>query len=101
MVEILLDAGADVDHMDDISGTPLHGAARRNLSKCCRVLLNRGACVDAPDGVGNRPLHLAAAEGAMSALEVHSQLVRQWLFLENDEGCCEVSSVSIDFFRFA
>lgn len=70
MIEILLDAGADVQHSDDISGTPLHGAARRNHATCCRLLLNRGARVDASDGVGNRPLHLAAAEGAVSALEV-------------------------------
>lgn len=70
VVEILLDAGADLEHLDDISGTPLHGAARRNHFGCCRLLLNRGARVDAADGLGNRPLHLAAAEGAVSALEV-------------------------------
>lgn len=70
VIEILLDAGANLEHLDDISGTPLHGAARRNHCTCCRVLLNRGARVDASDDVGNRPLHLAAAEGAMSALEV-------------------------------
>lgn len=69
-MEILLDAGADPEHSDDISGTPLHGAARRNHSTSCKLLLNRGARVDAADGVGNRPLHLAAAEGAMSALQV-------------------------------
>lgn len=70
MVEVLLDAGADLEHSDDISGTPLHGAARRNHVTCCRLLLNRGARVDSADGIGNRPLHLAAAEGAMSTLQV-------------------------------
>lgn len=73
-MEILLDAGANLEHQDDISGTPLHGAARRNLSQCCRVLLNRGALVDAYDGVGNTPLHLAAAEGAISTVRVRSTL---------------------------
>lgn len=70
MIELLLDAGANLEHQDDISGTPLHGAARRNHCATVRLLLNRGAVVDASDGVGNRPLHLAAAEGAISALEV-------------------------------
>ena len=70
VVEMLLDAGANLEHQDDISGTPLHGAARRNHATCCRLLLNRGAMVDASDGVGNRPLHLATAEGAISVLQV-------------------------------
>ena len=70
VVEMLLDAGANLEHQDDISGTPLHGAARRNHATCCRLLLNRGAMVDASDGVGNSPLHLATAEGAISALQV-------------------------------
>ncbi len=79
VIELLLDAGANLEHQDDISGTPLHGAARRNHCATVRLLLNRGALVDASDGVGNRPLHLAAAEGAISALEVCGFVVDEWV----------------------
>ena len=59
-VELLLDAGADVNAVDNDAQTPLHVAAHFGSSDTSRVLLQRGASVDAAGRDGKRTaLYLA------------------------------------------
>lgn len=55
-----MDAGADVNGVDEDGFTPLHYAAKRNMLFTGRLLLYRGARADAKDGHGWTPLHQAA-----------------------------------------
>ena len=57
-IEVLLDAGADVNATDDYGNTPFHMIDRITV-KCARVLRDRGANVNAQNVRGLTPLHLA------------------------------------------
>ena len=58
MIEVLLDAGADVDARDGGGGTPLHVAANySDKLAVSKVLLAAGADVNARDSNWNTPLH--------------------------------------------
>jgi len=58
----LLDAGASLDHFNEISHTPLHCAVHAEHYKVAQLLLNRGAQVDAHESerAGDTPLAVAA-----------------------------------------
>ncbi|MCP3143810.1 ankyrin repeat domain-containing protein [Pyxidicoccus xibeiensis] len=75
-LELLLDAGADVNGVEDGGLTPLHQAALlgpypEDSVRSARLLLKRGAVVDARDENGQTPLHIAVgtiAEETVDAL---------------------------------
>ena len=59
-IQILLDAGADVNACSPTCPTPLHYALSNNHTECARLLLERGASPDAEPSPGYTPLHEAA-----------------------------------------
>lgn len=57
-IEILVNAGADIDAADSMGRTPLHYAAATGFTKGILLLLDAGANFNAQDIRGNTPLHL-------------------------------------------
>ena len=62
MVQLFLDAGADVEARDKDDQTPLHHTALFQEAEM-RYLLARGASIEAGDRRGRTPLFEAAAQG--------------------------------------
>ena len=59
VIELLLNAGSDIEHKDKASAAPLHRAVRARSPEAVRCLLERGARVDATHGrQRTTPLHL-------------------------------------------
>ena len=63
IVDMLLKAGAQVDHLYLQGQTPLHAAASSGHDAVARVLLLQGARLNCVDNEGNTPLHYAARYG--------------------------------------
>lgn len=79
MLEILVEAGADVNAADATGMTPLHVAAALNRGELARWLIEAGAAIEATDAFGDTPLHTACMFGATDAISV---LVRSGAALE-------------------
>ena len=62
-VNIILDAGADVDRINNYGNTALSFAARFGLSDIVQSLLDCGANVNLPNNIGNTPLIRASHFG--------------------------------------
>ena len=75
IVQLLVDAGADVEMSDDGGRTPLHLAAQEADKASVQILLNRGANIKAEDSEGLLPLDHAADS---NSLEVFSLLFKRW-----------------------
>jgi ankyrin repeat protein len=59
VIEMLIDAGADIEHKDKAGAAPLHRAIRARSPEAVRCLLERGARVDATHGrQRTTPLHI-------------------------------------------
>ncbi len=58
-VKLLLDAGADVNAVNEGDFTALHAAAYRGLNEVIRILVERGANINARDYRGRTPYRLA------------------------------------------
>lgn len=68
-VQVLISAGASVNAVDGNKSTPLHIAARRELScELVRILLTAGAAVDAVDHRNDTALHIAATSGYVDVM---------------------------------
>ncbi|MGC9317098.1 MAG: ankyrin repeat domain-containing protein, partial [Armatimonadota bacterium] len=63
LIEMLIDAGADVNAIDGEGMAPLHCAGHDEAM----VLIDHGTDIDAIDGSGNTPLHRAARRGDLDA----------------------------------
>jgi ankyrin repeat protein len=60
VIELLLDAGSRIEHVEKAGAAPLHRAVRARSPEAVRCLLERGARVDARHGKQrSSPLHLA------------------------------------------
>jgi ankyrin repeat protein len=66
-VTILLDAGADINAVNEADFTALHGAAFRGLNEVIQILVDRGADIDARDFRGRTPYRIA--EGAKQSFQ--------------------------------
>lgn len=62
MVRLLLDLGADVNHVEPV-GTALHNACAYSNYKVVTELVERGADTNVKDGEGRVPLSIAAQKG--------------------------------------
>jgi ankyrin repeat protein len=58
-VRLLLDAGADVNAVNEAEFTALHGAAFRGLNDVIQILVDHGANIDGRDFRGRTPYRLA------------------------------------------
>ena len=66
-VKVLLDAGADINAVNEADFTPLHGAAYRGLNEVIQILVDRGANINARDYRGRTPYRLA--EGSKQSFQ--------------------------------
>ena len=70
VVEVLIDAGADVEgKRDGICNTPLHYACEVGEREIVRMLLEAGADIEAKDENGGSPLLLASKEGSLDTVK--------------------------------
>ena len=69
-LQVLLDAGGQVDRPDGQGQTPLHKAASKGSTGCLQVLLDAGAEKDAQDKDSKTPLHHAAANGQITPVGI-------------------------------
>jgi ankyrin repeat protein len=69
-VKVLLEAGADIDAVNEADFTALHGAAMRGLNEVVRYLAEHGADVDARDFRGRTPYRMA--EGSKQSFQFQS-----------------------------
>ena len=60
-VQLLLDAGADIDRTDNVGNTPLFRAVWRGHIYMVQLLIKRGAQPNIGDTGGYTPLHVAAS----------------------------------------
>jgi len=66
-VTVLLDAGADIDAVNEADFTALHGAAFRGLNEVIQILIDRGADINARDFKGRTPYRIA--EGSKQSFQ--------------------------------
>jgi len=66
-VTFLLNAGADINAMNEADFTALHGAAYRGLNEVIKILVDRGADINARDYRGRTPYRLA--EGSKQSFQ--------------------------------
>ena len=69
-VRILLEAGADIDAVNEADFSALHGAAFRGLDEVVTYLVEQGAAIDARDFKGRTAYRLA--EGAKQSFQFQS-----------------------------
>jgi hypothetical protein len=66
-VTVLLDAGANINAVNEADFTALHGAAFRGLNEVIKILVDRGADINARDYRGRTPYRLA--EGSKQSFQ--------------------------------
>ena len=66
-VTLLLDAGADINAVNEADFTALHGAAFRGLNEVVKILVDRGAHINARDYRGRTAFRIA--EGAKQSFQ--------------------------------
>ena len=66
-VRVLIDAGSDVNAVNEADFTALHGAAFRGLNEVLQILIDRGAAINARDFRGRTAFRIA--EGAKQSFQ--------------------------------
>ncbi len=69
MAQILLDSGADLNHVKENGNTIFHRAATINSNKNIDFLLSKGLDINVRNNKGITPLHIAAEKGYTSVIE--------------------------------
>lgn len=68
-IQILLQAGAQINSLDSSSSTPLHIAAYLGYDDIIQILLNHGADMYKQDNTGRNAFHVAASTGNHRAIQ--------------------------------
>ena len=63
IVQLLLDAGADIETRDDSGDTPLIIASYKGRTEVVKLLVDAGADIEAMDDAGDTPLYTASEQG--------------------------------------
>lgn len=85
MLQLLLDAGADIQAQDQNGATPLHRAVRTRCATAVRFLLEAGADVTVRNKPGSTPFHLAVqntgrgGSGRDAAREAQREIIESFL----------------------
>ena len=69
IVQVLIDANAQVNLVDDSESTALHEAARNTDLDIVKMLVNAGAIVDKKNIYDRTPLHVATVYGRVAVVE--------------------------------
>src|SRR2546428_11207120 len=72
-VTMLLDAGADINTVNEADFTALHGAAFRGLNEVIKILVDRGARIDARDYKGRTAYRLAEGSKQSFQFQAYSE----------------------------
>jgi ankyrin repeat protein len=72
-IQLLLDAGADVNALGDMSCTPLYLAVTYKHTSCVELLLTCGANPDTASELGYTPRTLATAQGDRDIVRLFNQ----------------------------
>ena len=70
MVNVLLEAGAEVNKANNEGGTPLHCAGNNSQLQIVNVLLEAGAEVNKTNIDGDTPLHEASRRGRLEVVRL-------------------------------
>ncbi|KAL2811424.1 ankyrin repeat-containing domain protein [Aspergillus granulosus] len=70
MLEVLVEAGCDVNQHDAVFGTALHHATDRGKTDNIRYLIDKGADLETRNGSQGTPLCIAAMQGMMETVQV-------------------------------
>ena len=101
-IDVLVEAGANIEARDRYRCTPLHNAAGRLSREPVVALLEHGADANAQDEDQDTPLHWAAAKAGMQgAAEVVDSLLRSGAdeTILNDQGKSAADVISISTAR--
>jgi len=72
-VTVLLDAGADINAVNEADFTALHGAAFRGLNEVIKILVDRGADIDARDYRGRTAFRIAEGSKQSFQFQAYSE----------------------------
>ena len=85
MIEVLLEAGADIHAQDKNGATPLHRAVRTRCAEAAKALLAAGTDATLRNKPGSTPFHLAVqntgrgGSGAQKAKAAQREIIRAFL----------------------
>ena len=72
-VTVLLDAGADINAVNEADFTALHGAAFRGLNEVIKILVDRGANINARDYRGRTAFRIAEGSKQSFQFQAYSE----------------------------
>jgi ankyrin repeat protein len=72
-VRFLVQLGVDVNSVNDLGETPMHGAAYRGANSIVQFLVDHGAKIDAKDKMGRTPLMIADGVAIGTNLQVQPE----------------------------
>ena len=85
-IEVLVNAGANINAQNSKKQTPLHLAIQSDNFEIFQILLSLGAKVNATDEDGELPLHLAVRSGSYSMVDELIEKDKNLVSIANDAG---------------
>lgn len=69
MAELLIEAGADINNIDEDGRTELHHSVEYGRKKMTMLLINKNARINVLDKDGHTPLEIATGKGIFSRVD--------------------------------